>query len=191
MQSSREEHKQFWDTRHVIPSKICFTPSLNVYFCFFPDSRSFVFSNWRCLINSLNFGTAFLKTVCLMRIPRLRPSFKNDLGKKPIQTIFAYENTQADQNAYDPDFASFKFSVRSCVRSQTLMKRPFQIKMQCKLWLVGFMKRLRKTKQLHDLVFGSFKYWKDSVDQKQLMTHTLPRFFFLFCPFRTLSWAVE
>ena len=34
------------------------------------------------------------------------------------------------KNAYDPDLSSFKFLVRSCACSKTLMKRQFQTKMR-------------------------------------------------------------
>ena len=84
------------------------------------------------------------------------------------------------KNAYDPDFASVKFSVRSCVRSKMLMKKPLQTNIQ------------------YNTDFGSFNLWKDSqrpsklmtktlarsrsektqVDQKQIMIHDLPRYFF-------------
>ena len=78
--------------------------------------------------------------------------------KKPIQTIFAYEKTQAEQlclwsrrlvQIFDAFMCSFKNAYEKT--------RPDQNAIWYRLWLVHFMKRLRKTKQVHDPDFGSFK----------------------------------
>ena len=77
----------------------------------------------------------------------------------PNQTIFAYENTQADEITDDLDFHSFKVSVRSCARSKILMKRPLQTKMRydpkCsfKLW-----KDSGRPKKNHDPDFEAFVF---------------------------------
>ena len=56
------------------------------------------------------------------------------------------------KNAPDPDFALIKFLVRLCARS--------------------------KTKQVHDLDFARSSSEEIQVEQKQLMIHILPRYFF-------------
>ena len=53
------------------------------------------------------------------------------------------------KNAYDPDFPSFEFSVRSCARSETLMKRPVRIKIPYDTDLArSSNERLRQTKKI-------------------------------------------
>ena len=105
---------------------------------------------------------------------------------------FCLKNTQADQKLYDPEFSSFKFPVRSCAGSIKLMMRPVQTKTQ------------------YYTDFGSLDLWKDSerpnkfmiqtlarssvektqVDQKQIMIHTLPRYF-LFALLGTFSHELQ
>ena len=81
--------------------------------------------------------------------------------------------------AYDPDIASFKFSVRLCVRSKTLMKRLVQAKKRydADFGLSNLWKYSERPNKfiIQTLAFSSSE--KTQVDQKELMIHTLPRSF--------------
>ena len=83
--------------------------------------------------------------------------------KIPIQTIFAYENTQADQKCLwsrlclVQNFGAFMCSFKNAYEKTCTDKNAIWYR----LWLVPFMKRLRKTEKLYDPDFGSFNFWKD------------------------------
>ena len=83
--------------------------------------------------------------------------------KIPIQTIFAYENIQADQKCLwsrlclVQNFGAFMCSFKNAYEKTCTDKNAICYR----LWLVPFMKRLRKTEKVYDPDFGSFNLWKD------------------------------
>ena len=97
---------------------------------------------------------------CDRYIAQVEVLIQNSLWKYPSRPFLPMKIPRQTNNAYDPDIASFKSLARSCARSKTLLKRPFQTKIR------------------YDTDFGSYNLWKDSQRPNKFMIQTLARHFF-------------
>ena len=95
--------------------------------------------------------------ICSGRSTQVEVLIQTSLWKYPFRQFLPMKIPRQTNNANDPDIASFKFLVRSCARSKTLMKGPVQTKMR------------------YDTDFGSFHLWKDLERPKKFMIQTLDR----------------
>ena len=74
--------------------------------------------------------TQFYRLLTDVELIQVEVLVQNSLWKYPSRPFLPMKIPRQTNNAYDPDIASFKFSMISCARTKPLMKRPVQTKIR-------------------------------------------------------------